>query len=131
MVTLYTDGGSRGNPGKAACAYVVTNEKDEVLFSEGKYLSICTNNQAEYNGLIQGLRYLIKENIKDVTVLMDSELVIKQVRGEYKVKDANIKLLISQINGILPMFEHISFNHIPREKNKKADKLVNEILDQN
>ena len=129
MITLYTDGGSRGNPGKAACAFVVLNDKDEVVFSSGKYLNICTNNQAEYNGLIEGLRYLVKEGIKDVTVRMDSELVIKQVRGEYKVKDANIKLLIAEINSILPLFEHITFNHIPREENDKADLIVNEILD--
>ncbi|MEI6462299.1 MAG: ribonuclease HI family protein [bacterium] len=131
MVFLYTDGGSRGNPGKGACAFVVENEQNEVQYSEGKFLNICTNNQAEYNGLILGLSYLSKEGVKDVTVRMDSELVIKQVRGEYKVKDENIKGFIAQIKLLTPMFSNISFNHIPREQNSKADKIVNEILDQN
>ncbi|MEI6887254.1 MAG: ribonuclease HI family protein [bacterium] len=131
MVTIYTDGGSRGNPGKGASAFVVENDKNEVIYSKGKFLNICTNNQAEYNGLILGLSYLSKEGIKDVTVRMDSELVIKQVRGEYKVKDENIKGYVARIKELIPMFNVITFNHIPRAMNSKADKIVNEILDQN
>jgi len=128
---LYTDGGSRGNPGISACAYFVFQENNLIDFG-GKYLGISTNNQAEYNGLIMGLEIIRKLEPKLSCIYSDSELLIKQINGIYKVKDKNIIELFQRVRNIINSIQFpIKFIHIPRSKNLFADKLVNIILDSN
>lgn len=125
---LYTDGGSRGNPGNAACAYFLFNEDDLMDFG-GKYLGVVSNNVAEYRGLILGLKAAEKLRVESLEVFMDSELIVKQVNGIYQVKNDDMKQEISKVMAVIKSFKLISFNHVLREKNKYADKLVNTILD--
>lgn len=126
--SLYTDGGSRGNPGPAACAFFLMNG-DQVVDFGGEFLGEVTNNVAEYRGLIYGLRKAIKLDIKDLRVKMDSELVIKQIKGEYKISNSDMKKLSSEVKKLSEEFTSIQFEHVRREENKNADKLVNLILD--
>ena len=135
QTTINTDGGSRGNPGLAACAFVVT-ELGVVKALGSKFLGIQTNNYAEYQGVIIALEWLLKNHNKilneELVFLLDSELVVKQLNGVYKVKDVNLKILHTQIlNTVKNSRIKISFKHIPRHLNKEADKLVNEEMDRN
>lgn len=126
---LFTDGGSRGNPGAAACAYLVFDDSNTLIDFGGDYLNIATNNFAEYTGLINGLKACLKAKIADINCYLDSELVVKQVKGEYKVSHPDIKPLFTEVKELASMFEKITFTHIRRSENKHADKLVNLILD--
>lgn len=128
---LFTDGGSRGNPGPSASAYAICNMDDNVVEKSGKYLGEITNNQAEYQGLIGGLERAVELNIKNLSVFMDSELVVKQIKGIYKVKNIDLAPFYQIVLGLAKSFETITFNHIPRELNKIADSEVNRILDEN
>jgi len=130
-ITINTDGGSRGNPGPAAVGVVITwndteNEKDH------KVIGVATNNQAEYQALLHAC-HLLKGKVKkgnELEFILDSELVVKQMRGEYKVKDKNLADLKKTIDKMLESFAvKITFTHVKREKNKEADKLVNKALD--
>jgi ribonuclease HI len=126
--TLYTDGGARGNPGPAGIGFVLTAVGSEpVLYKE--YIGIGTNNQAEYRALLAGITRAEQEGVQDLMCYLDSELVVKQVRGEYRVKNEELKLLLMEIKKLLPTFSSITFQHVPRAKNAIADKLVNEALD--
>lgn len=125
---LFTDGGARGNPGPAGSAAVLFDEKKLIDFG-GKYFPDATNNFAEYNGLLIGLKMALKKGITDITCYLDSELIVKQCNGEYKVSNADLKILKKKVDDIKESFEVIRFEHIPREKNALADKLVNLILD--
>lgn len=127
--SVYTDGGSRGNPGNAAIGFVVYKGTEEV-FKYKKFLGVCTNNIAEYSALIYALTYLNKTGIKEVACFLDSELVVKQLNGIYKVKDEKMKMYNDKIQVLKKEFKSITFNNVPREKNKVADKLVNEALDE-
>lgn len=127
----YTDGGSRNNPGPAACGIVIQNEKEEIIFTASKYLGTATNNQAEYGALIAALEKA-NELIGgggEVMCHLDSELVVKQLKREYKVKDDKMKNLFAQVCKLCLNFDKVEFIHVRREKNKLADKLVNEELD--
>lgn len=127
----YTDGGSRNNPGPAACGIVIQNEKEEIIFTASKYLGTATNNQAEYGALIAALEKA-NELIGgggEVICHLDSELVVKQLKREYKVKDDKMKNLFAQVCKLCLNFDKVEFIHVRREKNKLADKLVNEELD--
>lgn len=128
MNYLFTDGGSRGNPGNAACAFYIFDENELVDFG-GKFLDKATNNVAEYSGLVLGLKAAQKLGIKELEVKMDSELIIKQIKGEYKVSSPEMKKLITKVFELNEEFDQISFTHIRRELNKFADKMVNIILD--
>lgn len=134
-IEVHTDGGARGNPGPAASAYVV--EVNGSLLNKGaKYLGIATNNVAEYQGVILALNWLY-ENIsklegKDIIFFLDSELVVKQMLGVYRVKDENLKKLFFEIFFLIKKFpQKIAFKHVERNRNKLADLLVNEELDKN
>jgi ribonuclease HI len=126
---LYTDGGSRGNPGPSAIGVALLNEKDKVILKTSGYLGITTNNQAEYQALKKGLEIAIEAGIKRLAVFMDSELIIKQIKGEYKVKNADLAPHYLAIKELEKNFDEISFQHVLREKNKLADSMVNECLD--
>lgn len=126
--TLHTDGGARGNPGPAAVGFVLTGIGSTPIVCK-EYIGIGTNNQAEYRALLAGIQKARKEGIEDLVCYLDSELVVKQVRGEYRVKNKDLKNLLAEIKKLLPAFRSITFEHIPRSKNAAADKLVNEALD--
>ena len=124
---IHTDGGSRGNPGPAACAFVV-EQKGEVVFRASKYLGKATNNVAEYSGVIIALEWLNKES--DAVFFLDSELVVKQLNGLYKVKDENLHKLFTQVKILIKQTgKKIIFKHVRREENKIADLLLNQELD--
>jgi ribonuclease HI len=129
MYKLFTDGGSRGNPGNSACAFLIFDENDRLITFNSLYIGIRTNNFAEYLGLIEGLKATKKLGINEISCFLDSELAVKQLNGQYKVSNEDIKKLIREIEELKTDFTKISFNHIPREENKFADKLVNIVLD--
>lgn len=128
-ISLNTDGGSRGNPGKSACAFVIKDVKGDVIQQVGFYLGIATNNEAEYTALIKGLQACIDLKATDVTCFLDSELVVKQLNGQYKVKNERIKVLWGKVKDLEKSFVKTSYVHVLREKNAEADKLVNQVLD--
>jgi ribonuclease HI len=131
MIVINTDGGARGNPGPSASAYVIA-EDGRVLAEKGTYLgNSLTNNWAEYQGLIQGLEKARELGLTDadVEVRMDSELIVKQMTGEYKVKHPDLKGLYLAVQEILEDFAAVRFVHVRRAENKEADRLVNEALD--
>lgn len=124
-----TDGGARGNPGPAAVGILIKDLTSGNIEKIGKYLGIATNNIAEYAALKIALEKLMDKNAEQVQCFLDSELVVKQLNGEYKVKDENLKIIWLEIKKLETNFKSISYTHIPRAKNKEADKIVNEVLD--
>ena len=126
--TLFTDGGARGNPGPAGIGYVIT-PKGKPPVTHGEYIGTATNNQAEYKALIDGLAHAKKLGVADLDCFLDSELVVKQIRGQYRVKNEDLKPLYQQVLALKESFSTISFAHIPRSKNAAADALVNKALD--
>lgn len=127
---LYSDGGARGNPGPSAGAAILLDVNGAQVFNIGEYFGIGTNNQAEYKGLLLGLTECLSRQILDLDCFLDSELIVKQLKGEYKVKDQTLSQLYQSVQMLLPKFAKVSFTHVPRSNNKLADKKVNEILDQ-
>ncbi len=127
---LYTDGGSRGNPGHSAGAYVICSLEDNVVEKSGFYIGVKTNNQAEYQALIEGLQRCKELGVKRLTTFLDSELVVKQLNGQYKIKNKDLAPLFTQVKSLSGQFEHISFMYVPRALNKDADQEVNRILDE-
>jgi ribonuclease HI len=123
------DGGARGNPGPAACAVVIRNTKGEVLAEWGEYLGIQTNNVAEYSGLLAALDYAVREKHTSLKVLSDSELLVRQMRGEYKVKNPALKELFDRARTLVRKLQQFSIEHVLRESNREADRLVNKVLD--
>ena len=128
---LYSDGGSRGNPGQAAVGCVLTDPlKNEVLREYGECIGVQTNNIAEYQALITGLKIAKEYRPNHLICHLDSELVVKQLNGEYRVKMASFQPLIAEIMELRTHFPQLSFVYIPREKNLRADLLVNKALDE-
>ena len=128
-LTIFSDGGARGNPGPAGCGAVIYNSKSEVIARIGQYIGKTTNNQAEYRALILGLERAKKLKAVEVKCYLDSELVVKQLNREYRVKDKDLELLFIKIHNLTLNFKKVIFNHVRREKNKEADRLVNLVLD--
>jgi ribonuclease HI len=126
---LYTDGGSRGNPGDSACAFVICDMENNVVEKSGYYMGLATNNQAEYYGFKKGLERARDLGIDKVSLYSDSQLVVNQMNGFYKVKNQELAPLHEDVNKLAESFEKISFTYVPRELNKIADKEVNRILD--
>jgi len=126
---LYVDGGARGNPGPAACAFVLKEPEGNILGTEGFFLGQTTNNVAEYSGLIQGLQAAKKLGVKELHIFSDSELMVKQIIGEYRVKNKDLQELHRQVQRLLLAFDRWQIKHIRRELNADADFLVNETLD--
>lgn len=127
---LYTDGGSRGNPGHSAIAYVICDLDNNVVEKSGSYIGIATNNQAEYNALLFGLKRARELRINDLEVMMDSELVVKQMNGHYKIKNELLIPIYEKVKELVLAFENIRFGYVPRALNKEADGEVNRILDE-
>ena len=130
---IYTDGGSRGNPGPAASAAVlkeiIAGKEGKTVATASKYLGKTTNNQAEYMAIIIGLEKARALGCKQIEVYLDSELAYKQLKGEYKVKDSEIAKRFLEVKNLLHSFRQVTFTHVRREKNKEADELVNKVLD--
>ncbi len=126
---LYTDGGSRGNPGPSAGGYVILDMENNVVKSNGKYLGITTNNQAEYHSLKGGIEMAVHLGIRELDVYMDSLLVINQMKGIFKIKNRDLWPIHDAISKLVPKFRKVTFTHVPREFNKLADAVVNETLD--
>lgn len=127
-ITIYTDGGARGNPGPAGIGVVVYDGDGRIINKISHYIGKKTNNQAEYQALIAGLNEAIELKAEAVKCFLDSELVMKQMRGEYKVKNENIKDLYLTAQDLAKKIAKVSFHHVPREKNKEADLLVNKAI---
>jgi ribonuclease HI len=123
------DGGARGNPGPAAYGVVVRNARGEVLAELSDYLGLQTNNFAEYSGLLAALEYAAQARYQSFKVLSDSELLVRQMQGRYKVNSPGLKPLYDKARQLVNRFHVFAIEHVLREKNKEADRLVNQVLD--
>ncbi len=146
---IFTDGGARGNPGPAACGVIIKDGQNKVIARHAKYLGVRTNNQAEYEGvllalteaqkfglprrspLIDGVETEGKAGKIELDFYLDSELVVNQLKGSYKVKDADLQKLFVKIWNLSQSFKKITYTYVPRAMNAMADRLVNEELDKN
>jgi ribonuclease HI len=126
---LSTDGGARGNPGPAAYGYVLETEDGAVLDARGETIGVATNNVAEYRGLVAGLAKAVELGIDEVEVVSDSELLVKQMRGEYKVKNEALRELSLEAARLARQLKNVRYTAVRRAHNELADKLVNEALD--
>ena len=126
---LSTDGGARGNPGPAAFGYVLETEDGTVLDARGETIGVATNNVAEYRALIAGLEKAVELGIEELEVVSDSELLVKQMQGEYKVKNEALRELNEEANFLERKLGRVRYKAVRREHNELADKLVNEALD--
>ncbi|NLK01429.1 MAG: ribonuclease HI family protein [Clostridia bacterium] len=126
---IHCDGASRGNPGEAGIGYIIRNESGEVLEEASYYLGKATNNVAEYSALVRALQDCLKLGCREVEAYLDSELVVKQINGEYRVKNEGLKPLYKQAMGLLETLDKFKVKHIPRAKNKDADALANKGID--
>jgi ribonuclease HI len=140
-LTIFTDGGARGNPGPAACAFIVKDTAKDVIYSQGNFLGWATNNVAEYSGVLQALGWLLNcsylSQLSEINFCLDSTLVVEQLKGNFKVKDVNLKKLyldaqtkMANIIRFNPRTQ-FTFKYIPRVQNHLADTLVNQTLDSN
>lgn len=125
---LRSDGGARGNPGPAGAGFVIEVD-GEVVCSGGRFLGECTNNVAEYEALIWGLENVRRLGFEKVTVFADSELLVKQINGQYRVKNEGLKPLFLKALALLRAFSAFQVRHVRREQNKRADALANEAMD--
>ncbi len=128
-VRLYTDGGARGNPGPAAFGYVLETDDGTVLAAHGERIGVATNNVAEYRGLIAGLEKAVELALQEVEVISDSELLVKQMTGEYRVKNEALRELSLEASRLARQVGNVSYRAVRREHNELADRLVNEALD--
>ncbi|MFC1711052.1 ribonuclease HI family protein [Patescibacteria group bacterium] len=133
---VYCDGGARGNPGPAGAGFLVKDKNNKILVEKGVFLGRATNNVAEYRSVIEALKWLVSVNDKmlssigEIKVYLDSQLVVNQLNGIYKIKNANLRLLIIKVKALENQINPgILYFHIPREKNSEADFLVNKALD--
>jgi len=126
---LFTDGGSRGNPGPAAYAYVLEAEDGTVLDTRGEAIGVATNNVAEYRALVAGLERAVELGVGELDVVSDSELLVRQMRGEYKVKNAALRMLSFEAAQLESQIGRVTYRAVRREHNELADRLVNEALD--
>jgi ribonuclease HI len=126
---LSTDGGARGNPGPAAYGYVLETEDGHVLDARGEAIGVATNNVAEYRALVAGLERAVELGVDELEVVSDSELLVKQMRGEYKVKNAALRELWDEASLLAGRLHSVRYKAVRREHNEFADQLVNEALD--
>lgn len=128
-LTAYTDGASRGNPGKAGVGVVIYDQKGEVLEEKSVYLGEATNNIAEYRALLCALQIAEKRGAEEFQVFSDSELVVKQVNGQYRVKNPSLLVLYREVMQRISALKSFSIHHIPRSENRRADRLANRGID--
>lgn len=134
-LTIFTDGGSRGNPGPAAYGFSITNKEGKEIVGVGKSIGINTNNVAEYSAVVEALQWVLHHreslgNLSGITFFMDSELICRQLNGQYKVKHPAMQGLFHSVQKHLQALDlPVTFTHVRREKNKRADFLVNQALD--
>lgn len=129
-VVVYTDGGSRGNPGPSASGFVIYGKDGGLLFEGGKYLGVTTNNQAEYQAVKLGLEKALELQAQMISFRMDSQLVVNQLTGVYQIKNRDLWPIHESIKELITKFKKVTFTHVRREFNKEADAMVNKILDQ-
>jgi ribonuclease HI/ADP-ribose pyrophosphatase YjhB (NUDIX family) len=129
-IIIYTDGGSRGNPGPSAAGFVISNTQDETLYEGGVYLGITTNNQAEYQAVKLALERALLLGARQVQLRMDSLLVVNQMSGLYQIKNRDLWPIYTHIKDLIKKFETVNFMHVRREFNQEADRLVNRVLDE-
>jgi ribonuclease HI len=130
FLIAYTDGGARGNPGPAGFGVVIQDEKGQEVAGLSQYLGHQTNNVAEYQGLIAALEYAVEHGPKALKVISDSELLVKQIRGEYKVKNPTLQDLHGRARQLIRQLEWFSIQHVLRGHNAEADRLANEAMDE-
>lgn len=131
-ITIYSDGGSRGNPGRAAYGFIILDNEKSVVYKEGKYIGIATNNVAEYMGVVKSLEWVNNnlKNIASINIIVDSELLAKQMTGVYKIKNEQLKAHAGKIKELEKSIgANFNYNAVPRNENKEADRLVNIALD--
>ncbi len=131
---INTDGGSRGNPGPAGIGAVLKNEKGDIVDEVSEYIGEATNNQAEYLAVVSALEHALEHALEqskeyELEFILDSELIVKQVNREYKVKNKELAPLFMKVYNLSQQFGKVTFRHVPREMNKEADTLVNQALD--
>jgi ribonuclease HI len=130
MVTVYVDGGSRGNPGPAGYGVRVEAADGSLITEFHDAIGVATNNVAEYRGLIAALRFALAENHRRVRVRSDSELLVRQMQGRYRVKHPNLQPLHAEATGIAAQLERVTYEHVPRARNAHADRLANQAMDE-
>lgn len=128
-IKMFADGGSRGNPGPSASGFVLLTMDDEIIYEGGLYLGITTNNQAEYHAVRLGLEEAKKRGVREIQVYLDSLLVVNQMKGIFKIKNRDLWPIHQNIKELVAGFKKVTFTHVPREFNKLADAMVNQILD--
>jgi ribonuclease HI len=125
----FTDGGSRNNPGPAGIGGVLYDDAGKLIDDVSEYIGTATNNEAEYRALIAILNKALQHNVENIHCFLDSELLVKQLNGEYRVKNEKMKPLFAEVQALKSRFDSIDFTHVFREKNTEADKRVNAALD--
>jgi ribonuclease HI len=129
-VQLFTDGGARGNPGHAGIGFVIRDDAGHEIAAHGEYLGIATNNQAEYRAMLDALLRAQELGATDVEAFADSELLVKQLNREYKIRNQTLAGYVVKIWNVAQAFDRVTFTHVRREKNTRADELVNRALDE-
>ena len=129
-IVAYTDGGARGNPGPAGYGVRVETDKGELIEELRGFLGSATNNIAEYNGLLAALRYANEHGHRSVRIKSDSELLVKQMLGQYRVKNPGLQTLYQQAQTLARALERVTYEHVRREQNKDADRLANQAMDE-
>ncbi len=127
---LYTDGGSRNNPGPAAAGFVLKDGSGKILKKGGTFLGLATNNEAEYQALIAGLQAAKEFSPNHLDCFLDSSLVVNQLNGKFKIKEARLRELVFEVKKLELGFKSIRYQYVPREENKEPDAIVNQILDE-
>ena len=127
---IKTDGGARGNPGPAGIGVVIWDSHDQIVFEHGSYIGQTTNNVAEYSALLKALETARDMNATHLDIFMDSELIVKQMLGQYKIKEPTLQKLAAEALKLKNNFQAVTFAHVPREQNRDADKMVNKALDE-
>ncbi|HEV2960825.1 MAG TPA: ribonuclease HI family protein [Candidatus Angelobacter sp.] len=130
IVTAHIDGGARGNPGPAAYGVIIRGSDGKIVKELGEYLGLKTNNFAEYSGLLAALEYAQKEKIPALKVFSDSELLVKQMKGQYKVNSPGLVPLYERARSLVRKLAYFAIDHVRREGNRDADRVVNQVLDQ-
>jgi ribonuclease HI len=129
-LNLYTDGACRGNPGQGGAGAVLIDEEGNIFATQKTALGVCTNNIAEYKALILGLEEALKRKCRCLHIFLDSELLVNQINGQYKVKNENLRGLMREVKKLLSYLDSFTVRHIERSQNHIADKLANDAIDE-